>query len=178
MRTKTRTFHDFNRSHLAGIARHVDFKINPPRKHRLRHRASGQPREPPTGKLMQNETFTLSDLNILSARPLITALAEVGFQPGTTGYWHRDITFRHPGQLDPRMGTGSATISILRTEASDKTLYDLYVTRTKSLQIQGQDSQANPHGIYIARTHRRKSKMTASYLNLLPYRLKEGSSSP
>jgi len=166
------------KEHLAGIARYIEFKINPARQHSCGQRASGQPIEPPKGKLMQNETFTLSNLNILSARPLITALAEIGFQPGTTGYWHRDITFRHPGQLDPRMGTGSATISILRTEASDKTLYDLYVTRTKSLQIQGQDSQANPHGIYIARTHRRKSKMTASYLNLLPYRLKEGSSSP
>ena len=43
------------------------------------------------------------------------------------------------------MGTGSATISILRTEASDKTLYDLYVTRTKFLQIQGQDSQPTWH---------------------------------
>jgi len=86
-----------------------------------------------------------SILNILSARPLITALAEVGFQPGTTGHWQRDITFRPPGQLDPRMGTGSDTISILRSEASDKTLYDLYVTRTKSLQIQGKDSQPTWH---------------------------------
>jgi len=43
------------------------------------------------------------------------------------------------------MGTGSATISILRTEASDKTLYELYVTRTKSLQIQGQDSLPTWH---------------------------------
>jgi len=95
---------------------------------------------------MQNETFTLSNLNILSARPLILALAEAGFQPGTTGHWHRDIiTFRPPGQLDPRMGTGSATIPILRTEASDKALYDLYVTRTKSLQILGQDSQLTWH---------------------------------
>jgi len=73
------------------------------------------------------------------------ALSEAVFQPGTTGQWHRDITFRPPGQLDPRMGTGSATISILRTEASAKTLYDLYVTRTKSLQIQGQDSQPTWH---------------------------------
>ena len=94
---------------------------------------------------MQNETVTFSNLNILSARPLIQALSELGFQPCTTGHWHRDITFRPPGQLDPRMGTGSATISILRTEASDKTLYDLYVTRTKSLQIQGQDSQPAWH---------------------------------
>ena len=39
------------------------------------------------------------------------------------------------------MGTGSATISILRTTASDKALFDLYVTRTQSLRIQGQDSQ-------------------------------------
>ena len=43
------------------------------------------------------------------------------------------------------MGTGSATISILRTEASDKALYDLYVTRTTSLRIQGQDSQPTWH---------------------------------
>jgi len=43
------------------------------------------------------------------------------------------------------MGTGSATISILRTEASDQTLYDLYETRTKSLQILGQDSQPTWH---------------------------------
>jgi len=133
------------KEHLAGIARHVEFKINPARKHRLGHRASGQHKEAPKGILMQNETFTLSNLNILSARPLITALAEAGFQPGTTGHWHRDITFRPPGQLDPRMGTGSATISILRTEASDKALYDLYVTITKSLQIQGQDSQPTWH---------------------------------
>jgi len=129
------------KEHLAGIARHVEFKI----KHRLGHRASGQPKEASKGKLMQNETFTLSNLNILSAGPLISALAEAGFQTGTTGHWHRDITVRPPGQLDPRMGTGSATISILHTEASDKTLYDLYVTRTKSLQIQGQDSQPTWH---------------------------------
>jgi len=133
------------KENLAGIARHVEFKINPTRKHRLGHKTSGQPRDPPKGRLMQNETVTLSNLNILSARPLIQALSEVGFQPETTGHWHRDITFRPPGQLDPRMGTGSATISILRTEASDKTLYDLYVTRTKSLQIQGQDSQPTWH---------------------------------
>ena len=43
------------------------------------------------------------------------------------------------------MGTGSATISILRTQVSDKTLYDLYVTRTKFFQIQGQDSQPTWH---------------------------------
>jgi len=133
------------KEHLAGIARHVEFEINPARKHRLGHRASGQPKEAPKGILMQNETFTLSNLNISSARPLITALAEAGFQPGTTGHWQRDITFRPPEQLHPRMGTGSATISILRTEASDKALYDLYVTRTKALQIQGQDSQPTWH---------------------------------
>ena len=139
------SFSNSFKEHLAGIARHIEFKINPARQHSCGQRASGQPIEPPKGKLMQNETFTLSNLNILSARPLITALAKVGFQPGTTGYGHRDITFRPPGQLDPRMGTGSATISILRTEASDKTLYDLYVTRTKSFQIQGQDSQPTWH---------------------------------
>jgi len=133
------------KEYLAGIARHVEFKINPAQKQRLGHKASGQPREPPKDRLMQSETITLSNLNILSARPLIQALFEVGFQPGTTGHWHRDITFRPPGQLDPRMGTGSATISILRTEASDKTLYALYVTRTKSLQIQGRDSQPTWH---------------------------------
>ena len=43
------------------------------------------------------------------------------------------------------MGTGSATISIRRTEASDQTLHDMYVTRTKSLEIQGQDSQPTWH---------------------------------
>ena len=86
-----------------------------------------------------------SHLNILSANPLIKALSEIGFQPGTTGFWNRDITFRPPGQLDPRMGTGSATISILRTETSDKTLYDLYVTRTRSLNIQGPKSQPTWH---------------------------------
>ena len=132
------------KEHLPGIARHVDFKIIPARKHRLGHKANGQPKQAPKGKLL-NETFTLSNVNILSAKPLITALAEVGFQPGTTGLWNRDITFRPPGQLDPRMGTGSATISILRTQASDKALYELYVTRTKSLHIQGQDSQATWH---------------------------------
>ena len=61
-----------------------------------------------------------------SAKPLITALAEAGFQPGTTGFWNRDITFRPPGQFDPRMGTGSATISILRTEASNTTYICVY----------------------------------------------------
>jgi len=130
---------------MAGITRHVEFKLNPARKHRLGHKSSGRPKEPPTSTLKQNKTFTLSSLNIFSVRPLITALTEVGFQPGTTGHWNRDITFRPPGQLDPRMGTGSATISILRTEASDKTLYDLYVTRTKFFQIQGQDSQPTWH---------------------------------
>jgi len=128
------------KEHLAGITQHVEYKINPARKHRLGHKANGKRKEAPTSTLRQNETFTLSNLNILSARPLITALAEVGFQAGTTGHLHRDITFRPPGQFDPRMGTGSATISVLRTEASDKTLYDLYVTRTKSLQIQCQES--------------------------------------
>jgi len=127
-----------------GIARHVDHKMNPARKHRLAFRASGQPKEVPHGKHL-NETLTLSNLNILSVKPLITALSSVGFQPGTTGHWNRDITFRPPNQLDPRMGTGSATISIRRTEASDKTLYEMYVTRTKSLEIQGQDSQRTWH---------------------------------
>jgi len=131
--------------HAAGIARHVDFNINPARKHRLGHRANGQPRDPPMGRLMSSETFTLSNLNILSAGPLMKALLEMGLQPGTTGLWNRDITFRPPGQLDSTMGTGSATFSILRTEASDKTLYDLYVTRTKSLNIQEQESQPTWH---------------------------------
>jgi len=80
------------KEHLAGIARHVDHKINPARKYRLGHKANGQPKEAPKGKKL-NETFTLSNLNILSAKPLITALAEAGFQPGTTGFWNRDITF-------------------------------------------------------------------------------------
>jgi len=133
------------KTHMAGITRHVELKLKPARKHRLGHKASGRLKEPPTSTLKQNETFTLSNLNIFSVRPLITALTEVGFQPGATGHWNRDITFRPPGQLDPRMGTGSATISILRTEASDKTLYDLYVTRTKFFQIQGQDSQPTWH---------------------------------
>ena len=133
------------KEHLAGTARHVEFKINPAWKHRLGHNTSGQPRDPSKGRLMHNETVTLSHLNVLSARPLIQALSEFCFQPGTTGHWHRDITFQPPGQPDPRMGTGSDTISILRTEASDKTLYELYVTRTKSLQIQGQDSQPTWH---------------------------------
>jgi len=69
---------------LAGIAKHVDLKINPARKYRLQYEVSGHPRAPPTGKLMNNETFALSNLNILSVRPLITALAELGLQPGTT----------------------------------------------------------------------------------------------
>ena len=138
-------FLNYFKEHWAGIAKHVDFKINPARKYRLLYKASVQPRAPPTGKLMKNETFTLSNLNILSARPLIMALAELCLQPGTTGYWSRKITFRPPDQIDPRMGTGSATISILRTAASDQTLYDLYVTRTKSLLILGQESQPTWH---------------------------------
>jgi len=56
---------------------------------------------------MNCETVTLSNLNILSASPLIKALSEIGFQPGTMGFCNRDVTFRPPGQLDPRMGTGS-----------------------------------------------------------------------
>jgi len=143
--SKWEDFSNSFKEHLAGITQHVEYKINPVRNHRLGHKANIQPKEAPTSTLRQNEIFTLSNLNILSARPLITALAEVGFQAGTTGHWHRDTTFRPPGQLDPRMGTGSATISILRTKSSDKTLYDLYVTRTKSLQIQGQDSQPTWH---------------------------------
>jgi len=127
------------------VTRHVERGINPARKNRLAYKANGQPQDPPTGTLRQSETFTLSNLNIFSVTPLITALAEVGFQPGTSGLWHRDITFRPPDHLDPRMGTGSATISILRTTASVKTLYDLYVTRTQSLRIQGQDSQPTWH---------------------------------
>ena len=59
------------KEHLVEIAKHVDFKINPARKYRLLYKASGLPRTPPTGKLMNNETFTLSNLNILSARPLM-----------------------------------------------------------------------------------------------------------
>jgi len=74
------------REHLAGIAKHVDFKINPARKYRLQYKASGHPRAPPTGKLMNNESFTFPNLNILSARPLITALAELSHQPGTIGH--------------------------------------------------------------------------------------------
>ena len=88
---------------------------------------------------------SLSNLNIFSVAPLITALSEAGLQPGTSGHWNRDIIFRAPDQLDPRMGTGSATISILRTTASDKTLYDLYVSGTRTLQIQGQDCQPTWH---------------------------------
>ena len=138
-------FADSFKLYQGRITRHVERGINPARKSRLAHKANGQPKGPPTGTLRQSETFTLSNLNIFSVAPLITALAEVGFQPGTSGHWLRDITFRPPDHLDPRMGTGSATISILRTTASDKTLYDLYVTRTQSLRIQGQDSQPTWH---------------------------------
>jgi len=127
------------------ITRHVELGLNPARKNRLANKANGRPKDPPTSMLRQNETFTLSILNIFSVTPLIMALAEAGFQPGTSGHWHRDITFRPPDHLDPRMGTGSAIISILRTTASDKALYDLYGTRTQSLRIQGQDSQPTWH---------------------------------
>ena len=127
------------------VTRHVEHGLNPARKDRLAYKANGQPQDPPTGTLRQSETFTLSNLNIFSVAPLITALSEVDFQPGTSGFWQRDITFRPPDQLDPRMGTGSATISIRRTTASVKTLYDLYVTRALSLRIQGQDSQPTWH---------------------------------
>ena len=48
---------------LVGIARHVEHKINPARKHRLIFRANGKPKESPNGKHL-NETFTLSNLNI------------------------------------------------------------------------------------------------------------------
>ena len=127
------------------VTRHVERVLNPARKHRLAFKTNGQLQDPPSGTLKHSETFTLSNLNIFSVTPLIKALSDLGFQPGTSGFWQRDITFRPPDQLDPRMGTGSATISILRTTASVKTLYDLYVTRTISLQIQGQDSQPTWH---------------------------------
>jgi len=127
------------------ITRDVEHAINPARKGRLANKANGKPKDSPTGTLKQSETFTLSNLNIFSDAPLITALSEAGFQPGTSGHWHRDITFRPPDQLDPRMGTGSATISILRTTASDKALFDLYVSGTQTLRIQGQDCQPTWH---------------------------------
>jgi len=57
---------------MAGITRHVELKLKPARKHRLGHKASGRPKEPPTSTLKHNETFTLSNLNIFSVRPLIT----------------------------------------------------------------------------------------------------------
>jgi hypothetical protein len=46
------------REHLVGIARHVEHKINPARKHRLALRANGQPKDYSYGKNL-NETFTL-----------------------------------------------------------------------------------------------------------------------
>ena len=52
------------------ITRHVEHAINPARKNRLANRANGTPKDPPTGKLKQSETFTLSNLNILSVTPL------------------------------------------------------------------------------------------------------------
>jgi len=77
---------DSFKAHMAGVTQHVEFKLNPARKHRLGHKASGSPKDLPTSTLRQNETFTLSNLNIFSVRPLIMALTEVGFQPGTTGF--------------------------------------------------------------------------------------------
>jgi len=64
--------------HAEGIARHVDFKINPARKHRLGHKANGLPRDPPRGRLMNSETVTLSHLNIFPASPVIKTLLELG----------------------------------------------------------------------------------------------------
>ena len=138
-------FSDSFKSVQGKITRHVERELNPARKNRLANKANGQPKDPPTGTLRQSETFTLTNLNILSVTPLITALAEVGLQPGTSGQWHCDITFRPPDHLDPRMGTGSATVSVLRTTASDKTLFDLYVSRTQTLRIQGQESPPTWH---------------------------------
>ena len=109
-------FADTFKTFQGRITRHVERALNPAHKYRLANKANGKLKDPPTGTLRQSETFTLSNLNIFSVTPLITALAEAGFQPGTSGQWHRDITFRPPDHLDPRMGTGSATISILRTK--------------------------------------------------------------
>ena len=132
---------------VAVIGRHVEHGINPARKSRLLLKANGNPRAPPASRVkpMTSETFTLSNLNILSSAPLIKALSALGLQPGSTGHWNRDITFRPSSQLDSRMGTGSATISLLRTTASDQTMYDLYVTRTRTLDIEGQDGNPTWH---------------------------------
>jgi len=89
-------FSDSFKGYQAGITRHVEFGINPARKHRLAHKANGRPKDPPTSTLRQNETFTLSNLNIFSVQPLITALADAGFQPGTSGHWNRDISPSDP----------------------------------------------------------------------------------
>jgi len=93
------------KEHAAGIARHVDFKINPARKYRLGHRAIGQPRAPPRGKLMSSETVTSPTSIFCLLAPSSRPFSEIGLQPGTTGLWNRDITFQPLGQLDPRMGT-------------------------------------------------------------------------
>ena len=70
-----KTFSNSFKEHMVGITRHVEFKFNPSRKHRLGHKASGRPKEFPASTLNQNETFTLSNLNILSVRPLIMTLS-------------------------------------------------------------------------------------------------------
>jgi len=70
---------DSFKAHMAGVTRHVEFKLNPARKHRLAHKASGRPKDPPTSTLRQNETFTLSNLNIFSVKPLIRPLPRQDF---------------------------------------------------------------------------------------------------
>jgi len=57
-------FTDSFKSFQGRVTRHVEHAINPARKNRLANKANGQPKDPPTGRLKQSETFTLSNLNI------------------------------------------------------------------------------------------------------------------
>ena len=58
------TFSNSFKEHLAGITRHVEYKIHPVRNHRLRHKANRKPKEARTSTLRQNQTFTLSMMMI------------------------------------------------------------------------------------------------------------------
>jgi len=63
-------FSDSFKAFQVGVTRQVEYRLNPARKNRLANKANGRPKDPPTSTLRQNETFTLSNLNILSSRLL------------------------------------------------------------------------------------------------------------
>ena len=127
------------KEHLVGITRHVNHKINPARKHRLAFRANGQPKEAPHGKHL-NETFTLSNLNILSVKPNQEPLdngVEISLFDLRINWIQGWGQGRPPSpSVGPRLLTRPCT-NYMSPERNPSRF------RAKT---------ANPHGIYIART--------------------------